>query len=167
VRLGRVHRQGQSQALGGQRQRLLLALALLGDPELLFLDEPTTGLDPQARHHFWQRIEAIKAQGKTVVLTTHYMDEAQQLCDLIAIVDHGHLLGLDTPAALLAQHFDGVLVRLGDHPALAGLGYPLRPVGDQVELCCPDVATLLPALLDLGVPLTGMQVRSPIWRISS
>lgn len=141
---------------GGQRQRLLLALALLGDPELLFLDEPTTGLDPQARHHFWQRIEAIKAQGKTVVLTTHYMDEAQQLCDLIAIVDHGHLLSLDTPAALLAQHFDGVLVRLGGHPALAGLGYPLRPVGDQVELCCPDVATLLPALLDLGVPLTGM-----------
>ncbi len=114
-----------------------------------------------ARHHFWQRIEAIKAQGKTVVLTTHYMDEAQQLCDLIAIVDHGHLLSLDTPAALLAQHFDGVLVRLGGHPALAGLGYPLRPVGDQVELCCPDVATLLPALLDLGVPLTGMQVRSP------
>ncbi|WP_439824111.1 ABC transporter ATP-binding protein [Aeromonas caviae] len=146
---------------GGQRQRLLLALALLGDPELLFLDEPTTGLDPQVRHHFWQRIEAIKAQGKTVVLTTHYMDEAQQLCDLIAIVDHGHLLSLDTPAALLAQHFDGVLVRLGGHPALAGLGYPLRPVGDQVELCCPDVATLLPALLDLGVPLTGMQVRSP------
>ena len=77
---------------GGQRQRLLLALALLGDPELLFLDEPTTGLDPQARHHFWQRIEAIKAQGKTVVLTTHYMDEAQQLCDLIAIVDHGRRL---------------------------------------------------------------------------
>ena len=109
---------------GGQRQRLLLALALLGDPELLFLDEPTTGLDPQARHHFWQRIEAIKAQGKTVVLTTHYMDEAQQLCDRIAIVDHGHLLSLDTPAALLAQHFDGVLVRLTDHPALASLGYP-------------------------------------------
>ena len=106
---------------GGQRQRLLLAL--LGDPELLFLDEPTTGLDPQARHHFWQRIEAIKAQGKTVVLTTHYMDEAQQLCDQIAIVDHGHLLSLDTPVALLAQHFDGVLVRLAAHPALASLGY--------------------------------------------
>lgn len=135
---------------GGQRQRLLLALALLGDPELLFLDEPTTGLDPQARHHFWQRIEAIKAQGKTVVLTTHYMDEAQQLCDRIAIVDHGHLLSLDTPAALLARHFDGVLVRLSDHPALASLGYPLLPHGDQVELSCPDVATLLPRLLSLG-----------------
>ena len=97
------------------------ALALLGDPDLPFLDEPTTGLDPQARHHFWQRIEAIKAQGKTVVLTTHYMDEAQQLCDRIAIVDHGHLLSLDTPAALLAQHFDGGLVRLAGPPALARL----------------------------------------------
>ena len=146
---------------GTRRAGSLLALALLGDPELLFLDEPTTGLDPQARHHFWQRIEAIKAQGKTVVLTTHYMDEAQQLCDLIAIVDHGHLLSLDTPTALLAQHFDGVLVRLPDHPALAGLGYPLLPHGDQVELTCPDVALLLPQLLSLGVPLTGMQVRSP------
>lgn len=128
----------------------MLALALLGGPELLFLDEPTTGLDPQARHHFWQRIEAIKAQGKTVVLTTHYMDEAQQLCDRIAIVDHGHLLSLDTPAALLARHFDGVLVRLSDHPALASLGYPLRPHGEQVELSCPDVAALLPRLLSLG-----------------
>ncbi len=82
-----------------------------------------------------------------------------------AIVDHGHLLSLDTPVALLAQHFDGVLVRLAAHPALASLGYPLRPLGEQVELSCPDVADLLPRLLSLGVPLTGMQVRSPIWRI--
>lgn len=118
----------------------------------MFLDEPTTGLDPQARHHFWQRIEAIKAQGKTVVLTTHYMDEAQQLCDRIAIVDHGHLLSLDTPAALLARHFDGVLVRLADHPALASLGYPLLPHGEQVELSCPDVAALLPRLLSPLAP---------------
>ncbi|MGE6106596.1 ABC transporter ATP-binding protein [Aeromonas sobria] len=146
---------------GGQRQRLLLALALLGDPELLFLDEPTTGLDPQARHHFWDRVKAIKAQGKTIVLTTHYMDEAQQLCDRIAIVDHGHLLSLDTPQALLDQHFEGVLVRLSDHPALASLGLPCTRQGGQVELVCPDVASLMPRLLALQVPLTGMQIRSP------
>jgi ABC-2 type transport system ATP-binding protein len=146
---------------GGQRQRLLLALALLGDPELLFLDEPTTGLDPQARHHFWDRVKAIKAQGKSIVLTTHYMDEAQQLCDHIAIVDRGHLLSLDTPQALLDQHFDGVLVRLSAHPALMQLALPLTQQGELMELTCPDIATLMPRLLELQIPLTGMQIRSP------
>ncbi len=77
---------------GGQRQRLLLAIALVNDPNLLFLDEPTTGLDPQARRSFWELIHRIKERGKTVVLTTHYMEEAYQLCDEIAIMDHGRLI---------------------------------------------------------------------------
>ena len=146
---------------GGQRQRLLLALALLGDPELLFLDEPTTGLDPQARHHFWDRVKAVKAQGKSIVLTTHYMDEAQQLCDRIAIVDRGRLLSLDTPQALLDKHFDGVLVRLPAHPALMQLALPLSRQGELMELTCPDIATLMPRLIELQIPLTCMQIRSP------
>ena len=85
---------------GGQRQRLLLALALVNDPEVLFLDEPTTGLDPQARRNFWDLIRAIKARHKTVILTTHYMEEAFLLCDRIAIMDHGHIIAEGPPATL-------------------------------------------------------------------
>lgn len=85
---------------GGQKQRLALACALAGDPELLFLDEPTTGLDPQARRQLWDVIEEFRAQGRTILLTTHYMDEADNLCDRIAIVDHGKLVALDTPTKL-------------------------------------------------------------------
>lgn len=90
---------------GGQRQRLLLALALVNDPQIIFLDEPTTGLDPQARRHFWALIERIKAQGKTVILTTHYMDEAQILCDELLIIDKGRIIAQGTPQQLLSEHF--------------------------------------------------------------
>jgi ABC-2 type transport system ATP-binding protein len=86
---------------GGTKQRLALACALVSDPELLFLDEPTTGLDPQARYKVWEVIEAFKARGGTIVLTTHYMEEAARLCDRVAIMDHGRFLALDTPAALV------------------------------------------------------------------
>ena len=89
---------------GGQLQRLLLAVALINDPAIVFLDEPTTGLDPQARRRFWELVQSIKAQRKTVLLTTHYMEEAQLLCDEIIIVDHGHIIAQGTPQALLAQH---------------------------------------------------------------
>lgn len=90
---------------GGQKQRVLLALALINDPELLFLDEPTTGLDPAARRSFWRLIESIKAKGKTIVLTTHYMEEAQQLCDELAIMNAGKIIANGTPQDLLAEHF--------------------------------------------------------------
>lgn len=99
---------------GGQRQRLLLALALVNEPQIIFLDEPTTGLDPHARRNFWALIEQVKAQGRTVILTTHYMDEAEQLCDQILIMDKGNIIALDSPEALLAQHFSGALLRLPD-----------------------------------------------------
>ena len=88
---------------GGQKQRLALACALVGAPKLLFLDEPTTGLDPQARLHVWELVEQFKAQGGTVILTTHYMEEAARLCDRVAIVDHGRIIAQDTPAALIAS----------------------------------------------------------------
>lgn len=86
---------------GGQKQRLAIACALVGDPELLFLDEPTTGLDPQARRQLWGLIEEFRATGRTIVLTTHYMDEAERLCERVAIVDHGHVIALGTPAELI------------------------------------------------------------------
>src|SRR6188508_2679754 len=88
---------------GGQKQRLALACALVGDPEILFLDEPTTGLDPQARRQLWDLIEEFKRAGRTIVLTTHYMDEAEQLCDRVAIMDHGRIIALGTPRALIAS----------------------------------------------------------------
>jgi ABC-2 type transport system ATP-binding protein len=87
---------------GGQKQRLSIAIGLVNDPKVLFLDEPTTGLDPQARHNLWELVKAIKNKGKTVVLTTHYMDEAEVLCDRIAIMDHARIVALDTTEALLA-----------------------------------------------------------------
>jgi ABC-2 type transport system ATP-binding protein len=90
---------------GGQRQRLLLALALINDPEIIFLDEPTTGLDPQSRRNFWALIQNIKAKGKTIILTTHYMDEAQLLCDELLIIDQGKIIAQGSPAQLLAEHF--------------------------------------------------------------
>jgi len=87
---------------GGQKQRLAMATALVGDPELLFLDEPTTGLDPQARRHLWDLVEGLKRAGRTIILTTHYMDEAERLCDRVAIMDHGKVIALGTPQQLIA-----------------------------------------------------------------
>jgi ABC-2 type transport system ATP-binding protein len=88
---------------GGQRQRLAVACALIGDPELLFLDEPTTGLDPQSRRQLWDILRGLKSQGRTVLITTHYMDEAERLCDRVAVVDHGRVIALGSPAALIAR----------------------------------------------------------------
>lgn len=92
-----------SKLSGGQKQRLFIALALLNDPEVVFLDEITTGLDPQARRHTWELVKTIQSQGKTVVLVTHFMDEAETLCDRIAVVDSGRIIALDTPQALIDQ----------------------------------------------------------------
>jgi ABC-2 type transport system ATP-binding protein len=88
---------------GGQKQRLAMACALVGDPELLFLDEPTTGLDPQARRHLWDLVDELKKAGRTIILTTHYMDEAERLCDRVAIMDHGKIIALGTPTQLIAS----------------------------------------------------------------
>ncbi len=90
-----------SKLSGGQKQRLFIALALLPDPQLVFLDELTTGLDPQARHAIWDLVRGVRAKGKTVLLTTHFMEEAERLCDRVAILDHGRIVALDTPAALI------------------------------------------------------------------
>ncbi len=102
VQLNEKRRSRVGQLSGGQKQRLALACALVGEPELLFLDEPTTGLDPQSRRQLWDLVESFKAAGRTVILTTHYMDEAERLCDRVAVVDHGRIIALGTPRELIA-----------------------------------------------------------------
>lgn len=97
---------------GGQRQRLAIGLALVNDPDLVFLDEPTTGLDPQARRGIWEVVQQLKAMGKTVLLTTHYMEEAERLCDRIAIMDRGRVIALDSPTGLINEHFRETAVEL-------------------------------------------------------
>lgn len=149
---------------GGQRQRLLLAIALVNDPDIVFLDEPTTGLDPQARRNFWSLIEKIKAQGKTIILTTHYMDEAELLCDELAIMDSGKIIVQGTPQALLREHFDTVRVRLDPQAALqlpADWPEPLIQREEATEILSSDVATTLSQLIARGVPLDSLEVRPP------
>jgi ABC-2 type transport system ATP-binding protein len=97
---------------GGQRQRLLLAVALVNSPKLIFLDEPTTGLDPQARRNFWTLVQRIRAEGATIVLTTHYMDEARVLCDVIAIMDEGKIITQGSPEQLLFDKYGDTLINL-------------------------------------------------------
>jgi len=97
---------------GGMKRRLTLARALVNDPDIIFLDEPTTGLDPQARHLIWQRLRELTAQGKTLLLTTHFMDEAERLCHRLAILDHGRMVAEDSPRALIAEHIEPMVVEV-------------------------------------------------------
>jgi ABC-2 type transport system ATP-binding protein len=160
------------QLSGGQRQRLALACALVGDPELLFLDEPTTGLDPQARRQLWELIERFRAGGRSILLTTHYMEEAERLCDRVAIVDHGRVIAQGTPreliASLGAEHVlefavaDGELV---DSAAIAGVigGEPGRQDGVwrlQVSELHEAMPALLGELRRQGVRLSELRTHS-------
>lgn len=103
---------------GGQRQRLAVALALVNDPEIVFLDEPTTGLDPQARRRMWEVIENLRERGKTIFLTTHYMEEAERLCNRVAVMDHGHIIALGSPKELIQQTFKHTALEFPTPPTL-------------------------------------------------
>lgn len=148
---------------GGQRQRLLLALALVNDPEIIFLDEPTTGLDPQARRNFWQLVTEIKARGKTIVLTTHYMDEAEQLCDQLVIVDRGQIIAEGSPLELLQREFNHVFVCLDQQalPADFATEEVISSRGSQVIIESHSVEQTLQQLIAQGVSLNSLQVRNP------
>jgi ABC-2 type transport system ATP-binding protein len=140
---------------GGQKQRLAVACALVSDPELLFLDEPTTGLDPQSRRQLWEILARLKAEGRTVLLTTHYMDEAERLCDRVAIVDHGKVIAQGTPRALIAQHVGEQIVEFASRTDglleadLAGLPgvRATRKVVDGWALTVSGVHRTVPPLL--------------------
>jgi len=149
---------------GGQRQRLLLALAMVNRPQLLFLDEPSTGLDPQARHDLWEIVRNIKTAGKTIILTTHYMEEAQYLCDHIAIMDGGRIIAQGSPETLITKYRKGMTVTLPRENflnGLDGLGMSVSEVRDRVEIQTEDVNACLQNLLTQDVDLAGMMIRSP------
>lgn len=147
---------------GGQRQRLLLALALINDPDIIFLDEPTTGLDPHARRNFWQLIKNIKAQNKTIILTTHYMDEAEQLCDDIVIMDQGKIIESGTPHQLLNKHFSEVFVYLPVEqvPSILIEKNKWKKLAGRIEITTQNVEQTLTLLMKNKVSLAGLHVKS-------
>ena len=139
---------------GGQRQRLAVACALAGDPEILFLDEPTTGLDPQSRLQLWERIAAYKTAGRTVLLTTHYMEEAERLCDRVAVVDHGKIIAQGSPAELIAGLRAPHIIEFStDPPVSDGLLAKIPGIGERRQrdgqwfLAAASLAQAVPALL--------------------
>ncbi|MGB5332085.1 MAG: ABC transporter ATP-binding protein [Woeseiaceae bacterium] len=149
---------------GGQRQRLLLAVALVNRPRLIFLDEPTTGLDPQARRNFWDLVENIRAQGASIVLTTHYMDEAQVLCDEIAIMDAGKIITKGSPDALLRERYKGLIIEL----PISDLTDELRQIEHTiyenlgiVEIVTSDVSASLQQLSPHVTNLNHIKIRQP------
>jgi ABC-2 type transport system ATP-binding protein len=146
------------QLSGGQKQRLALACAIVSDPELLFLDEPTTGLDPQSRRQLWHLIEELRSGGRTIVITTHYMDEAQRLCDRVAIVDHGRVIALATPLELIASLGAEHVVEFATSPPAVVSAEELaripgvrgvRAVGRGWELKVAEPHRAVPRLLEL------------------
>lgn len=149
---------------GGQRQRLLLAVALCSNPDIVLLDEPTTGLDPQARRHLWQIVKNIKSQGKTIILTTHYMDEAQELCDRIGIMDKGRIILEGNPSDLLSKHFNTVVVEIPkDVAKLFDFSafdiFIKRDREKSVELHTSNLNDLLQKLSASGSDLKGVRIR--------
>jgi ABC-2 type transport system ATP-binding protein len=157
---------------GGQKQRLALACALVGDPAFLFLDEPTTGLDPQARRQLWEVIDRFKLEGRSMLLTTHYMDEAERLCDRVAIMDRGRQIALGTPRELVAsigaEHMvefslDGARVDLAPLRRIDGVR-EVRFDDGAVRMQVAELHRAVPALLDeigrQGVPLTELRTHS-------
>lgn len=151
------------QLSGGQRQRLLLAIALVNDPAILFLDEPTTGLDPQSRRNFWQLIRDIKQQKKTILLTTHYMEEAYELCDQIAIMDHGDIIARGTPKQLLAEHFNSMILQLPAADitiAQLPLAFNYLQHNDEIEIESLDINATLQVLLAHNINLENLKIRN-------
>ena len=156
---------------GGMKRRLTIARALINDPRILLLDEPTTGLDPQARHILWDRLFRLKEQGKTLVLTTHYMDEAEQLCDRLIVVDHGRIMAEGTPAELIRRHSSREVLELrfgSDRneqvaAALEGTGDRIEVLPDRILVYTADGEAELERVTDAGLhPVTSLVRRSSL-----
>ncbi|WP_448809286.1 ABC transporter ATP-binding protein [Agromyces bauzanensis] len=156
---------------GGMKRRLTIARALINDPRILLLDEPTTGLDPQARHILWDRLFRLKEEGKTLVLTTHYMDEAEQLCDRLIVVDHGRIMAEGTPAELIRRHSSREVLELrfgsdrNEQVALAleGTGDRIEVLPDRILVYTADGEAELERISDAGLhPITSLVRRSSL-----
>ena len=155
---------------GGLKQRLGIAIALVSDPDIVFLDEPTTGLDPHARRQVWEVLKGLKGRGKTVFLTTHYMEEAELLADTVAIISNGRIVAIDSPARLTEEHAEQMRVTLNAIDATAAdlirnLGFRPVPKGED-NLCVPvktpdDVRRILEEIERSGLTLGGIDVRKP------
>ena len=157
LELGERHNARSQDLSGGQRQRLAVALSLVNDPELVFLDEPTTGLDPAARRSLWDIVEGLKADGRSVLLTTHYMEEAEVLCDRLAIMDHGRILEMGTVEQLVSKHFQERTVRFDRLDGLAREELERLPEvtsvkedTNEVLMYTKDPGRTIGALLDLA-----------------
>lgn len=148
---------------GGQKQRLLLAIAMLNKPKVLFLDEPTTGLDPQSRRNLWNQVQSIKREGATILMTTHYMEEAYALCDEIAIMDHGCIIAHDAPDVLLTAHFDDVVIQIHQADIPRELGereFQATYRNDSAHIVTGDVNNTIERLLEFEVPLDRLRIRA-------
>ncbi|MBT4512978.1 MAG: ABC transporter ATP-binding protein [Chloroflexi bacterium] len=143
---------------GGQQQRLSVALAFINDPDIIFLDEPTTGLDPQARRTMWEVIETFRKMGKTIFLTTHYMEEAERLCDRVAIMDHGNIIALGRPQQMIEDHFkeSAIQFKMSDYPgqkamaSLTGVTKVVKEEEEEIILYTDNVPSTISSLLDLA-----------------
>ncbi len=154
---------------GGQRQRLALAAAMVNDPEVVFLDEPSAGLDPQARRHLWELVHGLRDEGRTVVLTTHYMEEAETLCDELAIIDHGRILATGRPKELISERMPGALIELAPDTALPAQPHfaamtALDRTKDAITIHSSDLSKTLVDLVSWAsqstVDLAGIRTRS-------
>ena len=165
---------------GGQKQRLSIATALVNDPDLVFLDEPTTGLDPQARHSFWDLIRDMKGEGKTLIITTHYMEEAEALCDRVAVMDHGRIIALDTPRQLIRTsdlrehdrvHVPRACARRRIAGRAAGRARRRTRRTARPSIFTNDVSATLDALVRFADreshPIGNLNVRTSRWRMCS
>ena len=149
---------------GGQRQRMLLAIALVNDPRIVFLDEPTTGLDPQARRNFWSLVDRIRSRGTTIILTTHYMDEAQVLCDEIAIMDTGKIITAGAPEKLLKDRYRSVIIEIpleDVHGDLARIDHRVVREQTLVEIATDDVNRSLRDIAEHVDGLNRLKIRQP------
>jgi ABC-2 type transport system ATP-binding protein len=160
--LGEIVNRDNRKLSGGQRQRLLLAIALVNQPTVLFLDEPTTGLDPQSRRNFWDLISKIKKRNTTILLTTHYMEEAYVLCDRVAIMDHGQIIADGAPDHLLKHHYDDVILQLpcvDFTDQLVHLDHTVLESEALIEIRTADVNATISHLMTLKVPLNHLRIR--------